>query len=252
MEVLFLGTGTSHGVPVIGCDCRTCRSEDPRDKRLRTSVLVSVGGLRILIDPCIDLRQQCLVHGIDRVDAILFTHHHVDHIFGLDDTRPFNFRQRTKMPCFASPDTCRQLRHTYSYIFEYPDLPGGIPMIDLNPVEGPFNVGETVIEPVPILHGGLPIYAYRIGDFIYATDCSGIPESSWKHFENAGVLVLDCLRFRPHPTHFHLDQAVEVALRIRARQTYFTHISHDLLHREVSALLPESIRLAYDGLNVTC
>lgn len=227
-------------------------STDPRNRRSRTSVLVSVHDVHLLIDASIDLRQQCLRYGVGRVDAILFTHHHADHIFGLDDTRPFSFRNKSKLPCFADARTCGQLRHVFSYIFDYPDIPGGIPMLDIREVTGSFEFMNIPIEPIEIFHGTIPILAYRIGDFVYATDCSRIPEESYDRLKNVETLVLDCLRFKPHPTHFHFDRAIEVAKRINARRTFFTHMSHDLEHDTVSRQLPERMHLAYDGLRLAC
>lgn len=252
MEVLFLGTGTSHGIPVIACDCETCTSNNPKNRRLRSSVSIRVGDKRLLIDTSIDLRQQCLRYNIRQVDAVLFTHHHVDHIFGLDDTRSFNRLRKTKLPCYGRPDTLDNLKQVYKYIFDYPDMPGGIPMLEFIPMTGPMTIQEILVQPIVVHHGRLPIHAYRIGNVIYATDCSGIPEESWRHFEGVEVLILDCLRHRPHPTHFHLEQAVQTAQRIGAQQTFFTHLSHDMEHERVSADLPPDIALAYDGLSLEC
>jgi phosphoribosyl 1,2-cyclic phosphate phosphodiesterase len=250
MEILFLGTGTSHGVPLIGCSCATCLSTNPRNKRLRTSVLVTVQGKKILIDTSTDFRQQCLRYHIDQIDGILFTHHHADHIFGLDDTRVFNKIQKKRMMCYGSPATIAKLRHVYSYVFEYPDIPGGIPMIEFIAVNDRFDLFGIPIVPIEIMHGSLPVFAYRIGDFIYATDCNSIPEQSRAKFAGADVIVLDCLGFDAHPTHFSLDQAIEMAIRLKAKQTYFTHMAHRIEHEAVSKMLPSNIALAYDGLQI--
>lgn len=252
MEILFLGTGTSHGIPVIGCGCSTCTSTNEKNKRLRSSVLISLSGKQILIDTSIDFRQQALRYRIDRIDAILFTHHHVDHIFGLDDTRIFNKRQKKKIPCYGAKPTIKQLKHIYSYIFEYPDIPGGIPMLDFLKLDSePFDVEGITVTPIEIMHGKMPINAYRIENAVYATDCSFISEESMDKFSNADVLILDCLRLRKHPTHFNLEQALETANKINARQTYFTHMSHEIEHDEVSKVLPNNVALAYDGLKIT-
>lgn len=252
LHIRFLGTGTSHGVPRILCDCPTCVSTDARNQRLRTSVFIQTGSQYLLIDTSIDFRQQCLTYRIPRIDAVLYTHHHVDHIFGLDDLRVFNVLQKSKIPCYGSPETMKNIRHIFSYIFDYPEIPGGIPLIDMIDVEKEFRIGATAILPIPIFHGRQSIYAYRIGGFVYATDCSGIPDASAEMMANADILVLDCLRRKPHPTHFHLEAAIAAAQKIGARKTFFTHMSHDIEHAEISSLLPEGIYLAYDGLELTC
>lgn len=252
MDILFLGTGTSHGIPVIGCQCTTCSSTNEKNKRLRSSVLVSIAEKHILIDTSIDFRQQALRYRIDRVDAILFTHHHVDHIFGLDDTRVFNKLNKKKIPCYGAKPTIKQLKHIYSYIFDYPDIPGGIPMLEFVKLDSePFVVEEITITPIEIMHGTMPINAYRIGNAVYATDCSFIPEHSMEKFSNADVLILDCLRIRKHPTHFNLEQALEVTKKINAKRTYFTHMSHEIEHETISKSLPHNVALAYDGLKIT-
>lgn len=251
MEILFLGTGTSHGIPVIGCSCSTCTSTNEKNKRLRSSVLITIEDKHILIDTSIDFRQQALRYNIRRVDAILFTHHHVDHIFGLDDTRVFNKMYKKKIPCYAGSETILKLKHIFSYVFDYPDIPGGIPMLDFTTVgEKPFDVFGLSVTPIEIMHGTMPIYAYRIGNIIYATDCSSIPEGSMNKFENAEILIMDCLRIRKHPTHFNLEQALETAKKIGAKQTYFTHMSHEIEHEAVTKSLAANIALAYDGLKI--
>ena len=251
MEILFLGTGTSHGVPLIGCQCPTCLSEDEKNKRLRTSVMISACGLQLLIDTSVDFRQQCLRSAIRRLDAILFTHAHVDHVFGLDDIRALNrLDPKKKIPCYANQKTIDDIRQIFSYVFEYPDLPGGIPMIDLRTIDGPFDIGPLRIIPITIMHGRMQVLAFRIGNFVYMTDCSFIPESSYEHLEGIHTLVLDCLRYRPHPTHFNLEQSLAAVRRIMPGRTFFTHISHDLEHHAVSAELPDNVYIAYDGLRI--
>ena len=250
--MLFLGTGTSHGVPMIGCDCPVCRSEDSRDKRLRPSIVVQLDdGRQVLVDTTPDLRTQALANNLRRVDALLYTHAHADHVFGLDEIRRFNALSRSSMPIFADPPTAADVRRIFSYAFD-PDAPrgGGVPDLRLWTLGGPFCIGPQEIVPVPIWHGSRPILGYRFGGFAYLTDCSGIPESSMDLLQGLDVLVLDALRRRAHPTHFNLDQAVAMAQRLQARQTYFTHITHDLGHAETCASLPEGIALAYDGLNI--
>jgi phosphoribosyl 1,2-cyclic phosphate phosphodiesterase len=250
--ITFLGTGTSHGVPMIACDCLTCRSEDPRDTRLRPSIHVEMDdGTSILVDAGPDLRQQALRHNLRRVDAILFTHGHADHILGLDETRRFTTASGTAMPCYGDAHTLRDIRTMFGYVFD-PATPkgGGLPQLDLREVSGSFTIGPHEIHPVPLLHGERPILGFRVGDFAYLTDCSRIPDASWPLLHTLDVVVLDALRERPHPTHFSLSEAVEAARRIAARETYFTHMCHDLAHEPTCAKLPEGMSLAYDGLEV--
>jgi phosphoribosyl 1,2-cyclic phosphate phosphodiesterase len=250
VKVLFLGTGTSHGVPMIGCACAVCRSEDPRDSRTRPSVLVTLDtGERILIDTATDLRSQALRYGIDRVDAILFTHSHADHIFGLDDTRRFNAGSRESLPLFADAATVADLRRVFAYAFSPKPLRGGgVPALTLFPIAGPFSLFRQAIVPVPLVHGCRPILGFRVGRFAYLTDCNAIPESSWSMLRGLDVLVLDALRDRPHPTHFTVREAVDAARIIGARRTLLTHLCHEVGHAELLARLPDAIEPAYDGL----
>jgi phosphoribosyl 1,2-cyclic phosphate phosphodiesterase len=251
LRVTFLGSGTSHGVPMIGCDCAVCRSTDPRDNRLRPSVLLEPDdGTVLLVDTGPDLRAQALRHGVVRVDAVLFTHPHADHILGLDETRRFTTLQGRAIPCYGDPDTIAEVRRVFQYAFDPRQQGGGVPRLDLRPVTGPFSVGETVVTPVPVMHGELPIYGYRVGAFAYLTDCSAVPESSWPLLAGVKTLAIDALRHRPHPTHFTVAQAIEAASRVGAERTLLTHIAHDLGHAETSANLPAGVELAYDGLEV--
>jgi phosphoribosyl 1,2-cyclic phosphate phosphodiesterase len=253
LKVTLLGTGTSHGVPMIGCECAVCRSSDPRDRRTRPSILLegdsTLGGVRsVLVDTATDLREQALTHRISRVDAILFTHSHADHILGLDEVRRFNVIQKGAIPCYADERTLGDLRRTFSYIFNPPALGGGVPQIALFRIGGPFVLGLLEIVPVPLLHGHRPILGFRIGEFAYLTDCSHIPDESWPLLEGVRTLVLDALRDRPHPTHFSVAEALDVVSRLGPERTYFTHICHDLPHAATCARLPQGVQLAYDGL----
>lgn len=247
--VTFLGTGTSHGVPMIGCRCAVCRSDDPHDRRLRPSIHVQIdGGPAILIDTATDLRQQALTNDITRVDAVLFTHSHADHVMGLDELRRFNATSGRKLPVHADAKTGAELRRIFSYAFEPPKGPGGgVPDLALVEIDGAFEVEGLTVRPVPVMHGPQPILGFRIGRFAYLTDCNHVPETSMALLGGLDVLVLDALRHRPHPTHFTVKDAVEVAGRIGARETYFTHICHDLPHAATNADLPAGMALAYDG-----
>jgi phosphoribosyl 1,2-cyclic phosphate phosphodiesterase len=251
LRITFLGSGTSHGVPMIGCRCAVCRSTDPRDQRLRPSILIEPadGGV-LLVDTAPDLRAQALRHNVNRVDAVLFTHPHADHLLGLDEVRRYNTLQGCAIPCYGTPATIAEVRRVFAYAFEPRQQGGGVPRLDLRPVTGPFTVGGTVITPVPVMHGDLPIYGYRVGAFAYLTDCSTIPDGSWALLDGVRTLVVDALRHRPHPTHFTVAQAIEAAARIGSERTLLTHIAHDLGHAETMAHLPPGVELAYDGLIV--
>ena len=237
---------------MIGCTCDTCRSTDPHDKRLRPSIhLEMTGGPSVLVDTSTDLRQQALTHNLTRVDAILFTHSHADHVMGLDEVRRFNMLQRVAIPAYADERTTADLRRTFSYIFDPPsDKGGGIPQIELRPIDGRFAIDSLGVIPVPIFHGSRPILGFRFGRFAYLTDCSAVPESSFAMLADLDVLVLDALRHRPHPTHFTVAEALDVVSRVRPKQTYFTHICHDLPHEATNRSLPAGVELAYDGLRL--
>jgi len=249
--VRFLGTGTSHGVPMIGCRCDTCRSPDPRDRRSRPSILFELeNGVRVLVDTTPDLRSQALAHDLDRVDAILFTHCHADHVMGLDEVRRFNVLQRAAIPCYGDADTLKEVRRTFAYIFESNDEGGGIPLLDLHALDGPVSIGGETFTPVPVWHGRRRILGFRVRNFAYLTDCSGIPDTSWPLLEGLDTLAIDALRHRPHPTHFTVEQAVGVSARLAPRRTWLTHICHDLPHAATNDSLPPGVEMAYDGLRI--
>jgi phosphoribosyl 1,2-cyclic phosphate phosphodiesterase len=246
----LLGSGTSHGVPMIACDCATCRSTDPRDKRFRPSIYIEVdGGPRILVDTSTDLRLQALTHRVSRVDAVIYTHAHADHILGLDELRRFNMVQRSAIPCYADARTWATLTRTFFYVFDgLARQGGGVPELERRDIDGPFDVGGVKVVPVPLLHGRLPILGFRFGDFAYLTDCSTIPDESWPLLQGVDTMVIDALRYKPHPTHMNVDEALAAVARISPRRAFFTHIAHDLCHAEASARLPRGVELAYDGL----
>lgn len=251
MTITFLGTGTSQGVPVIGCTCAVCRSLDFRDKRLRAAVHIAVDGLSLCIDTGPDFRQQMLRENISHLDAVLFTHAHKDHTAGLDDVRAYNYIQQTDMPVYGTTPTLEQLKVEFAYAFTEVYYPG-IPRIALNTiVEAPFMVGGTTVTPLPVMHHKMPVLGFRIGDFSYITDANFIPDETMARLEGTQVLVLNALQREPHISHFSLDDALAVAGKIKAPKTYFTHISHKLgLHADVSKELPATVALAYDGLQV--
>lgn len=252
MKLTFLGTGTSTGVPSIACDCETCLSDDPRDKRLRVSILIEHDGKKILVDTSIDFRQQALRAKIDRLDAVLITHCHVDHVFGLDDIRPLNFRYGA-MGVFANEIAWTDLRRIFQYIFQPTHFGGGLPQLiphTVHPKAG-FCIGEGLqVTPFEVIHGKLPVIAYRFNDFAYATDLNFIPEDTIEGLQGLDVLVLDCVRIKPHSTHLGLNEALEYVEKIKPRRAFLTHLNHDVLHERDSKLLPENVRFAYDGLVV--
>jgi phosphoribosyl 1,2-cyclic phosphate phosphodiesterase len=235
---------------MIGCKCPVCTSLDPHNHRTRTSAIVSYDGKSILIDTTPELRLQCLANNIERVDAVLFTHAHADHIFGLDDIRRFNEMQGTIIPCYGAIDALKVIRQAFDYIFVPTQEGGGKPKIELVSISGPFSAVGIPIIPIPVMHGEVSVFGYRIGDFAYITDCSSIPASSIDLLQGLDVLVIGALRHQSHETHFTLAQAVEVALDLGARETYFVHMSHGLDHKKTNHELPPHIQLAYDGLVV--
>jgi len=251
LKITFLGTGTSQGVPVIGCDCPVCTSLDYRDKRLRTSVFLETEGGNLVIDTGPDFRQQMLREDIKKLDAVIFTHGHKDHVAGLDDVRAFNFMQSMDMPVYAQSAVLAQLKIEFSYAFEPLAYPG-IPRLNLIEItEKPFSIGGLHIIPLPVLHLKMPVLGYRINNFSYITDANFIPDETFKKLEGTEILVINALQRENHISHFNQEQAIAVARKVAARQTYFTHVSHKLgLHKAVEKELPEAIALGYDGLQM--
>lgn len=250
MRVTFLGTGTSTGVPVIGCDCHVCKSDDPKNRRGRVSAMLSWDDNNVVIDTGPDFREQMLRHEVKHVEAVLYTHSHVDHLYGLDDLRMFCFRRGGPIPVYADPFTLSRIRHVFDYTFQTKTEGGGTAKLDLAPLDGSFELLGRTIEPMVVMHGSLPVTAFRVGKFAYCTDCNHVPAETMASLEGVEVLVLDALRDKPHSTHFSIDEAVAVARKIGARQTYFVHMTHDVDHETVDAALPRGIDLAYDGLQI--
>jgi phosphoribosyl 1,2-cyclic phosphate phosphodiesterase len=249
MRVTFLGTGTSQGVPPIGCTSPVCLSSDPKDKRLRSSIWLEWEGRSIVVDAGPDFRYQMIRAGVQRLDAILFTHEHRDHTAGLDDIRPFNYRQQSPVPVYLHARVLESLKGQFAYLFDENPYPG-IPDVDFRLIEnGEFDVLGLPVLPIEVLHYKLPVFGFRFGPFAYITDANRIQEQEIAKLEGVEVLVLNALRREPHISHFTLDEAVSMAQRIGARQTYFTHMSHQIgLHEEVCTELPKGIDLAHDGL----
>ncbi|MBI3941170.1 MAG: MBL fold metallo-hydrolase [Acidobacteria bacterium] len=246
MKVTFLGTGTSHGIPMLGCGCKVCTSPDPRNRRMRPSVLLQ-HDKQIIIDTCPDFRTQLIRHPIKRLDAVLFTHWHADHILGLDDLRPFNYWQSGAIPIYGNAQTLERIRKVFAYIFD-PIPYEGAPNVRTQLIEGPFDVDGLAVEPLQVFHGKSEILGFKIGDFAYITDASFIPETTLAQVRNIGCLVLNALRYQPHPTHFNLEQSIQHIEKIQPGRAFLTHIAHQLDHQEVENTLPAHVRIAYDGL----
>lgn len=250
MKVLFLGTGTSVGVPMIACRCRVCLSGDPRNKRHRTSVLLRQGDAAVLIDSGPEFRVQALRFGIDRLDAVLYTHAHADHVMGFDDLRAFNMVYGRPVPVYGTPETLAELRRMFSYAFRPVQGGSSRPEVELHEIRGPFSAAGVDFTPVPVWHGDMPVTGFRTGGLAYVTDVSRIPPESMALLQGLEVLILGALRHRPHPTHMTIAEALAVVERLRPRRAYFTHISHEIDHDEVDRQLPPHVRLAYDGLEI--
>ena len=252
VELLFLGTGTSAGVPMIGCHCAVCCSDDARDKRTRPSVVISYGSTRVLVDTTPEIRLQCITNRVDMIDAIVFTHAHADHIMGLDDVRRFNALRNGPLDVWADQRTHRTLQQCFGYAFQEPSpqLKVFRPHLVPRTIDGPFNIAGALWTPIPLMHGDLPILGFRVGDVAYCTDVSAVPESSFKLLEDLDVLVLDALQYKKHATHMSIDEAIAAATRIGAKKTLFTHIAHALPHVETNRLLPPGMQLAYDGQRI--
>ena len=253
MRVVFLGSGTSFGVPVIGCGCAVCASGDPRDKRYRASVLIESGGASVVVDAGPEFRLQALRAGITRLDALLLTHAHTDHLGGLDDLRPLTSARI--LPVHGNAETLAETAERFAYVFRETQVSGGKPRIELRKAEGPFDVGGMRVVPVPIRHGELPILGWRTGKFAYITDCSDLPESSIPLLSGVEVLVINGLRREPHATHFSLDQGMAAARRIGARATWLTHMNHESTHAELEDYCARNgegldVRPAWDGLEL--
>jgi phosphoribosyl 1,2-cyclic phosphate phosphodiesterase len=250
MKVIILGCATSTGVPIVGCACPVCTSGDPKNNRTRCSVLVETRGKNILIDTSTDLRCQALRHSIIRLDAVLYTHSHADHTHGIDDLRVYNFINRTSIPCYGNMQTIENIKNNFKYIFDGQGSAGGKPKLTLTTVSEAFDFEGIKVTPVEVYHADWTIFGYRIGGMAYLTDCSGIPDWSWEKLSGLDLLIISALRYRPHPAHLDVEQAVETAQRIKPGLTVLTHMGHELDYNTLSRELPSSIVPAYDGLEI--
>ena len=256
MRVTFLGTGTSYGVPMPGCDCATCRSEDPRDQRFRTAILVEAAGQTLLIDTPPDLRSQCLAHGIRKIDAVLMTHAHADHVFGFDDLRPYTNRMAAPMPVWASAGTAAALRRIFDYL-DRPPIPGtSLARIDLRVVAGPFDLGDFRLTPLPAEHGRADMIGWKIEQagraFAAIPDCKHLPPATLDLCRGVDLAVVDALRIRPHPTHMNFEEAIRTLREIGAKRSLVIHLCHEVSHAQAEEILPKGMAAAYDGLVCEC
>jgi phosphoribosyl 1,2-cyclic phosphate phosphodiesterase len=245
-----LGSGTSMGVPTIGCTCRVCTSTDPHDRRTRPSIMLEYAERCVLVDTTPDFREQALRERIARVDAVLYTHAHADHVLGLDDIRPLSFKHESKIPLYARPDTARAVQQIFSYIFDPHYKYGSIARVEMNMIEGDLDLFGARIEPVTVIHGKAEICGFRFGSAAYLTDLSEIPSASMERLRDLDILFLDALRHRPHPTHSTVENSLRLVEELQPRRAFFTHISHDLPHQETNRTLPDHVRLAHDGLRL--
>ncbi len=252
MKITFLGTGTSQGVPVIACDCPVCSSLDFRDKRTRTSILIEIEDKTFVVDTGPDFRTQMLRERVKKLDAVIFTHEHKDHTAGMDDIRSYNFIQKKDMPIYGTQPVIKQIKREFSYIFEQIKYPG-VPSVEVHEITNkPFEISGIPLTPILVMHYRLPVFGYRIGDFTYITDANHIDDRELEKVKGTKTLVLNALQKKHHISHFTLDEAIALVEKIQPERAYFTHISHKLgLHNEIEASLPDSIRLAYDGLKIT-
>jgi len=246
-----LGSGTSMGVPTIGCDCAVCRSLDPHDRRTRPSILVEYADKTVLIDSTPDFREQAIREHIRKLDAVLYTHSHADHILGLDDLRPLSYRHKpNKLPLYARPEAAEFIRNMFSYIFDAEYKFGGLAQVELKSFNGPVDLFGARFEPIPVIHGETEIDGFRFGSAAYLTDHSSIPEASMAKLQNLDILFLDALRHIPHPTHSTVENSVRIVERLQPKRAFFTHICHDLPHEATNASLPPTVRLSYDGMKL--
>jgi phosphoribosyl 1,2-cyclic phosphate phosphodiesterase len=245
-----LGSGTSMGVPTIGCSCYVCQSSDPRDRRTRPSILIEYGGKFVLIDTTPDFREQAIREHIRQVDAVLYTHTHADHILGIDDLRPLSFHREGGIPLYARPEAADFLRNMFSYIFDADYKFGGIAKLTLQSIDNSIELFGAHFDPIAVIHGETEIYGYRFGSAAYLTDFSEIPEDSFAQLDDLDILFLDALRHKPHPTHSTVENSLRIVDRVKPKRAFFTHICHDLPHEATNARLPAHVRLSHDGLKL--
>jgi phosphoribosyl 1,2-cyclic phosphate phosphodiesterase len=249
-RLTVLGSGTSMGVPTIGCDCAVCHSSDSHDRRTRPSVLLEYNDKVVLIDTTPDFREQAIREHIRKIDAVLYTHTHADHILGIDDLRPLSFHRPEKIPLYAQPEAAEVLRGMFSYIFDAEYKYGGLTQVELKTINGTVELFGARFEPIKVIHGDTEIIGYRFGSAAYLTDFSEIPEESFAQLSDLDILFLDALRHKPHPTHSTVDNSLRIVERVKPKRAFFTHICHDLPHEATNAALPPHVRLSHDGMKL--
>ena len=249
MKITILGSGTSTGVPMVGCRCPVCTSSDPRDKRTRASIIVETQGRHLLVDTSTDLRKQAIREAIPRIDAVLFTHSHADHIHGIDDMRGFHFIHKRVIPCYGEKETMETITEKFSYIFKGLEHAGYAKLLEPHIITGPFTLFGCRITPIPLMHGPMPATGYRFNDAAYLTDCSFIPESSMANLEGLDLLIIDALRYTPHSNHFNIEGALEIVERLKPRRAVLTHLTHEVRYGDGKNLPPE-VEFAYDGMTL--
>ena len=249
-RLTVLGSGTSMGVPTIGCDCAVCHSSDSHDRRTRPSVLLEYNDKVVLIDTTPDFREQAIREHIRKIDAVLYTHTHADHILGIDDLRPLSFHRPEKIPLYAQPEATEVLRGMFSYIFDAEYKYGGLAQVELKTINGTVELFDARFEPIKVIHGDTEIIGYRFGSAAYLTDFSEIPEESFTQLSDLDILFLDALRHKPHPTHSTVDNSLRIVERVKPKRAFFTHICHDLPHEATNAALPPHVRLSHDGMKL--
>ena len=249
-RLTVLGSGTSMGVPTIGCDCAVCHSSDSHDRRTRPSVLLEYNDKVVLIDTTPDFREQAIREHIRKIDAVLYTHTHADHILGIDDLRPLSFHRPEKIPLYAQPEAAEFLRGMFSYIFDAEYKYGGLVQVELKTINGTVELFGARFEPIKVIHGDTEIIGYRFGSAAYLTDFSEIPEESFARLSDLDILFLDALRHKPHPTHSTVDNSLRIVERVKPKRAFFTHICHDLPHEATNAALPPHVRLSHDGMKL--
>lgn len=250
MRITVLGCATSTGVPIVGCNCAVCKSHEPKNKRTRSSILINLANKNVLIDSSTDLRSQALSTGLTKIDAVLYTHTHADHTHGIDDLRTFNFINKMSIPCFGSSQTIENLQDNFKYIFDESYSAGGKPKLELNTVDGEFSIDDIRVIPIDIEHAQWIITGYRIGNMAYLTDCSGIPEHSKESLKDLDILIIGALRYKPHPAHLSVDEALEIIEELKPKRAFFTHMGHELDYVELSGRLPAGVEPAYDGMQI--